>query len=114
MDVDCFCVAGTALGAPQSHFAWQVQHSEQLQRGSRKAGPQSHFALQVQHLEDLSLFLRGRCIIRTQPMGPKKLTIHGPTFGALVMSQPSYPFCLIPPDTPFVFPRCGLFFVLFR
>ena len=26
MDAGCFCVAGAALGAPQSHFAWQVQH----------------------------------------------------------------------------------------
>ena len=38
MDAGCFCVAGAALGGPQSHFAWQVQH-----------------------LEHLSLILRGRC-----------------------------------------------------
>ena len=37
-----------------------------------------------------------------------------PTFGTLVLYQPSYLFCLIPADTPFVIPRCGLFFVLFR
>ena len=30
-----FCVAGAALGAPQSHFAWQVQHSEHLSLISR-------------------------------------------------------------------------------
>ena len=33
-----FCVAGATLGAPQSHFAWQVQHAEHLQRGPRKSG----------------------------------------------------------------------------
>ena len=47
-----FCVAGAALGAPPSpfraasaargapqfHFAWQVQHTEHLQRGPRKSG----------------------------------------------------------------------------
>ena len=33
-----FCVAGAALGARQCHFAWQVQHSEHLQRGPRKSG----------------------------------------------------------------------------
>ena len=38
MDAGCFCVAGAALGGPQSHFAWQVQHSEHLQRGPRKSG----------------------------------------------------------------------------
>ena len=74
------------------------------------------FAWQVQPLEDLSLILPGRCSIWTQLMGPKKifhtLTIHRPTFGALALSQPSYPFCLIPPDTRFVFPRCGFWIVL--
>ena len=30
MDAGCLCVAGAALGGPQSHFAWQVQHSEHL------------------------------------------------------------------------------------
>ena len=34
----CFCVAGAALGASPSHFAWQVQHAEHLQRGPRKSG----------------------------------------------------------------------------
>ena len=29
MDAGCFCVPGAALG-PQSHFAWQAQHSEHL------------------------------------------------------------------------------------
>ena len=28
MGACCFCVAGVALGAPQSHLAWQVQHLE--------------------------------------------------------------------------------------
>ena len=28
-----FCVAGAALGASQSHFAWQAQHLKHLQRG---------------------------------------------------------------------------------
>ena len=37
MDSECFCVAG-ALGAPESHFAWQAQH-----------------------LEHVRLMLRGRC-----------------------------------------------------
>ena len=31
-----------------------------------------------------------------------------PTFGILVLSQPSYLFCPIPADTPFVIPHCGL------
>ena len=47
-----FCVAGAALGASQSHFAWQVQRS----------ASHCHFAWQVQHL--LSLILRGRCSTR--------------------------------------------------
>ena len=38
VDARCVCVAGAALRAPQSHFAWQAQH-----------------------LEHLSLILRGRC-----------------------------------------------------
>ena len=42
MDAGCVCVAGTALGAPQPHFAWQAQH-----------------------LEHLSLILRGRCYTRS-------------------------------------------------
>ena len=33
-----FGVAGAALGAPQSHFAWQVKHLEHLQKGELKAG----------------------------------------------------------------------------
>ena len=28
MDAGCFCVACAALGEPQSHFAWQVRHSD--------------------------------------------------------------------------------------
>ena len=56
MDVGCFCVAGAALGAPQFDFAWQVQHSEQLQGGPRKSGDDwilwtpAAFAWQAQHL----------------------------------------------------------------
>ena len=38
VDARCVCVAGAALRAPQSHFAWQAQH-----------------------LEHLSLILRGKC-----------------------------------------------------
>ena len=38
VDTGCVCVAGAALGAPQSHFAWQAQH-----------------------LEHLSLIFRGKC-----------------------------------------------------
>ena len=182
MGAGCFCVAGAALGAPQSHCAWQVQHSVHLSvilrgmcstrstsrevrgspatieyygrrlvlrgscstwstsvsfcvagaaleappersaevrrrlstmgagcfcvAGAALGGPRSHFAWQVQHLDTAhgaTNFLH-------------TFTIFGAlsTFGALVYSLPSYPFCLIPPDTPLVFPRCGLFFVLFR
>ena len=36
------------------------------------------------------------------------------TTGAALGTLPSYPFCLIPADTPLVILRCGLFFVLFR
>ena len=36
-----FCVAGAALGTPQSHFAWQ---------GAEIGASQGHFALQVQQL----------------------------------------------------------------
>ena len=75
-----FWVAGAALGASQSHLAWQVQHSEHLQRGPKKSGddwvcflrgtcsawrPQSHFAWQVQHSEHLSVISRGRCSTRS-------------------------------------------------
>ena len=67
MDAGCFCVAGAALGGPQSHFAWQVQHSQHLQRGLRKSGDDwvlwtpAAFAWQVQHSEHLSVILRGIC-----------------------------------------------------
>ena len=59
-----FCVAGATLAAPQCHFAWQVQHSEDL-GGRRKSGHKwvlrtpAAFAWQVQHLEHLRLLLRG-------------------------------------------------------
>ena len=33
-----FCVAGAALGAPQTRLAWQMQHLEHLHRGWRKSG----------------------------------------------------------------------------
>ena len=61
-----FCVARAALGAPQCHFAWQVQHSEHLQGRPQKSGDDwvlwtpAAFAWQVQHLQDLSLILPGR------------------------------------------------------
>ena len=64
-----FCVAGAALGASQCHFAWQVQHSEHLQRRPWKSrddwilwapsahlevgASQCHFAWQVQHWKHL-------------------------------------------------------------
>ena len=44
MDAGCFCVAGAALGAAQSHFGWQVQRSEHLSvilRGFQVCCPQS-------------------------------------------------------------------------
>ena len=44
VDASCVCVAGTALGAPQSHFARQAHHLEHL---------------------SLSLILRGRCSTRS-------------------------------------------------
>ena len=65
-----FGMAGAALGGSQSPVAWQVQHSEHLQRGLREFGDDwvlwapAAFAWQVQHLEDLSLILRGRCSAR--------------------------------------------------
>ena len=33
-----FCVAGAALGAPQARFAWQAQHLEHLRRAPWKSG----------------------------------------------------------------------------
>ena len=117
-------------------FAWQVQHSERLQRGPRKPGDgwvlwtPAAFAWQVQHLEDLSLILRGRCSTwRTsvwfcvagaafghRPCGQKLPShIHYTSqFGALLVSQPSYSFCFIPPDTRlpvlfFLVVDCSLF-----
>ena len=82
MGAGCFFVAGAALGAPQSHFAWQVQHSEHLSAilrgrcsarstgffcvaGETLGGPQFDFAWQVQHSERLSVTLRGRCSTRS-------------------------------------------------
>ena len=35
VDARCVCVAGAALRAPQSHFAWQAQHLEHLSLISR-------------------------------------------------------------------------------
>ena len=69
MDAGCLRVAGAALGGPQSHFAWQVQHSEQFERGPRKSGDDwvlwtpAAFAWQVQHLEHFSVILRGAAMI---------------------------------------------------
>ena len=62
MDAGCFCVAGAALGGHQSHFAWQVQHSERLSAILRGRRP---LLWQVQHLEDLNVILHGRCSTRT-------------------------------------------------
>ena len=84
-----FCVAGAALGAPQSHFPWQVQHAEHLQRGLRKSGDNSvlwtpaafakhleHLSLILrgggQHLEHLSFILRGRCSTRSTSRGVRR------------------------------------------
>ena len=49
-------------------------------------------------------------IIHTTPSTLHHHILAGATLGAL----PSYPFCLIPADTPLVILGCGLFFVLFR
>ena len=60
-----FCVASTALGAPQVRFARQAQPLKHLHRGPRKSGDKwwlwasPCFAVQVQHLEHLRLVLRG-------------------------------------------------------
>ena len=48
-------------------------------------------------------------IIHTTPSTLHHHILEGAALGAL----PSYPFCLIPGDTPLVILRCGLFFVLF-
>ena len=48
--------------------------------------------------------------INTTPSTLHHQTLARAALGAL----PYCPFCLIPADTPFVFLRCGLFFVLFR
>ena len=189
--------SSSLIGGHQSHFAWQVQHSEHLSvilRGrsstwstsmsfcvagaalgatperSAEARRQSGddwvlwapaaFAWQVQHLEHLSVILRGRCstrntiyttsstrnhptqahqhitiyitpstqhhlhntiyttsstqhhlhyIIHTTPSTLHHHILAGAALGAL----PSYPFCLIPADTPLVILRCCFFFVLF-
>ena len=77
-----FCVAGAALGAPQCHFAWQVQHSEHLSvtlRGrcnTRRTSREVHGSPAT--IEYCRLLLRGRCSIRTQPMGPKTSFTHSP------------------------------------
>ena len=64
VDAGCVCVAGAALGAPRSHFAWQAQHLEHLSlilHGRRSTWtPESHFARQVQHWKHLSCILRLR------------------------------------------------------
>ena len=135
-----FCVAGAALGA---NFAWQVQHSWQVQhledlsvilRGrcsTRSTSSEVRGSQGTIEYCGHRLLLRGRCstwrisvsfCVAGAAFGHSPsakiflhtLTIHRPTFGALVLSQPSYPFRLIPPDIPYVFLRCGLFFVLFR
>ena len=70
MGAGCFCMAGAALGGPQSHFAWQAQHSEHLSviwRG--RCSTQSTLGEVCgksgdKHLEHLSLILRGRCSTR--------------------------------------------------
>ena len=49
-------------------------------------------------------------IIHTTPSTLHHHILAGAALGAL----PSYPFCLIPADTPLVILRCGFFFVLFR
>ena len=52
-----FCVAGAAHEAPQSHFAWQVQHRKHLDRAPKKGRRRLITigrrlpAWQVQHLE---------------------------------------------------------------
>ena len=69
MDAGCFCVAGGALGAPQSHFAWQVQHLCRGKCSTRSTSREvrgspatiEYYGRQVEHLEHLSLILCGRC-----------------------------------------------------
>ena len=42
-------------------------------------------------------------------------TLHHQTLAdAALGALPSYPFCLIPADSPFCFLRCGLLIALFR
>ena len=48
-------------------------------------------------------------IFHTTPSTPHHHILAGAALGAL----PSYPFCLIPADTPLVILRCGFFFVPF-
>ena len=113
VDTGCVCLAGATLGAPQCHFAWQVQHTEHLQRGPQKSGDDwvpwtpAAFAQHLEHLENrVNSFrvckLSGRCILlisetdtrfwnspRNAPHwlqsrpAPKKRNSRWPIFGAL-------------------------------
>ena len=66
-----FCSGSVRLNTmerPRLHFAWQVKHSEHLQRGPRKSGDDWVpwlLLFQVKHLEHLSLILHGRCSTRS-------------------------------------------------
>ena len=124
------CVAGAALGAPQVGFAWQAQHLEPFHRGPRKTGHHQthhHQHNTISHIifnttsstqphQHITIYITPSTqhhlhnTMHTTPSTLHHQTLAGAALGAL----PSYPFCLIPGDTPFVILCCGLFFVLFR
>ena len=112
-----FCVAGSALGAPQARFAWQTEQHITF----------THHHLHIIVYTASSTHHHLHSIINTAPSPQHHLTSHhlhniinttpstlhhhilaGAALGAL----PSYPSCLIPADTPLFIFRGG-FFVLF-
>ena len=127
-----FCVAGAALGAPSTqHHLHNLIHTIIYTTSSTQHHlhciintTPSTLHHQTQHHQHTPSTLHHQhniinttssthyhlySTIYTTPSTHHDQTLAGAALGAL----PSYPFCLIPADTPFVILRCGLFFVLF-
>ena len=119
-----FGVAGAALGASHCHFVWQVRHLENLILRGR-CGTRSTSRGPLKSGDDCVLRTPAASAWQVAPSTLHHQTQHHPhntiyttlhhhiPAGAALGALPSYPFCLIPADTPLVILRGGLFFFLF-
>ena len=116
-----------SIGAPESHFfAWQVQHWKHCSCVLRLRGNTINTTASTQHHLHNIIYTAPSTQHHQHTIPSTQHHLHNTIFttsstlhhhipaGAALGALPSYPFCLIPADTPLVILRCGLFFVLFR